>query len=127
MTNGERFACTPIEIWSQSILPDGGSNHAEHSRLEHPSLRRHYSSRSDARRRIRCRGLTLADVLRLRANAGETKPTKSVIMIWLRSGASHIDSYDMKPDAPVEVRGEFKPIQTNVTGIQVCEHMTKHA
>ena len=66
-------------------------------------------------------------MLRLRANAGETKPTKSVIMIWLRSGASHIDSYDMKPDAPVEVRGEFKPIQTNVTGIQVCEHMTKHA
>jgi hypothetical protein len=71
-------------------------------------------------------GLTLADVLRLRAdsNAGRGK---SVIMIWLRGGASHIDSYDMKPDAPAEVRGEFKPIPTNVPGVQVCEHMPRQA
>jgi hypothetical protein len=48
-------------------------------------------------------------------------------LIWLRGGASHIDSYDMKPDAPAEIRGEFKPIQTNVPGIQVCEHMPRHA
>src|SRR5262245_28910876 len=73
-------------------------------------------------------GLTLADVLRLRA----ASPTpgaargKSVILIWLRGGASHIDSYDMKPDAPAEIRGEFKPVKTNVSGIQVCEHMPLH-
>ena len=52
---------------------------------------------------------------------------KSVIMIWLRGGPSHIDSYDMKPDAPAEIRGEFKPIRTNVPGIQICEHMPLHA
>lgn len=73
-------------------------------------------------------GLALADVLRLRASAApQADPgagqTKSVIMIWMRGGPSHIDSIDMKPDAPVEIRGEFRPIPTNVPGIQICEHM----
>jgi len=73
-------------------------------------------------------GLTLADVFRLRAHgSSNAKRNKSVIMIWLRGGASHIDSYDMKPDAPAEVRGEFKPISTNVPGIQVCEYLPLHA
>jgi hypothetical protein len=74
-------------------------------------------------------GLSLADVLRLRAASptpGAAR-TKSVIMVWLRGGASHIDSYDMKPDAPAEIRGEFKPIKTNVPGVHVCEHMPLHA
>jgi len=68
-------------------------------------------------------GLTLADVLRLRANA-ETNSArgKSVVMIWMRGGPSHIDSFDMKPNAPAEVRGEFQPIPTNVPGIHICEH-----
>lgn len=52
---------------------------------------------------------------------------KSVIMIYLPGGASHIDMYDMKPAAPVEYRGEFDPIDTNVPGIQVCELMPAHA
>ncbi|MBC7819520.1 MAG: DUF1501 domain-containing protein, partial [Planctomycetaceae bacterium] len=69
-------------------------------------------------------GLTLADVLRHRASAGtNTERAKSVIMIWMRGGPSHIDSFDMKPNAPAEVRGEFRPIPTNVLGIQICEHM----
>lgn len=73
-------------------------------------------------------GLSLADVLRLRARGNEaTGQGKSVIMIWLRGGASHIDSYDMKPNAPAEIRGEFSPISTNVPGIQVCEYMPRHA
>lgn len=68
-------------------------------------------------------GLTLADVLRLRVDAGtNAQRAKSVIMIWMRGGPSHIDSFDMKPDAPAEVRGEFQPISTNVSGIQICEH-----
>src|SRR5205809_34635 len=55
-------------------------------------------------------GLSLADILRLRAAANpEAGRSKSVIMIWLRGGASHIDSYDMKPSAPAEIRGEFRP------------------
>jgi hypothetical protein len=78
-------------------------------------------------------GLTLADVLRLRENradagtAAVSSRAKSVIMIWLRGGASHIDSYDMKPHAPAEIRGEFQPIATNVPGIQICEHMPRQA
>jgi hypothetical protein len=73
-------------------------------------------------------GLTLADVLRLRARAApDSGRGKSVIMIWLRGGPSHIDSYDMKPQAPAEIRGEFRPIPTNVPGIQICEHMPRQA
>ena len=73
-------------------------------------------------------GLSLADVLRLQASS-PAKPgrQKSVIMIWLRGGPSHIDSYDMKPDAPQEIRGEFNPIRTNVPGIQLCEYMPRQA
>jgi hypothetical protein len=74
-------------------------------------------------------GLTLPELLRQRAAAGESKAArpKSVIMIWLRGGASHIDSFDMKPDAPAEIRGEFKPVKTNVGGIDFCEHLPKLA
>ncbi len=73
-------------------------------------------------------GLTLPDVLRLRASAAQRDSrAKSVIVIWMRGGASHIDSYDMKPEAPAEIRGEFNPIPTNVPGIQVCEHLPRHA
>ncbi|MCE9565013.1 MAG: DUF1501 domain-containing protein [Planctomycetes bacterium] len=48
---------------------------------------------------------------------------KSAIMIWLSGGASHIDTWDMKPDAPEEYRGTFKPVSTTVPGIQLCEHL----
>jgi hypothetical protein len=69
-------------------------------------------------------GLTFADVLRLQASTGSTSQRhKSVILIWMRGGPSHIDSFDMKPDAPAEIRGEFRPVPTNVPGIHICEHM----
>jgi hypothetical protein len=74
-------------------------------------------------------GLTLADLLRLRAQArspGE-RDQKAVIMVYLPGGPSHIDMYDMKPDAPVEIRGEFKPIPTNVPGFDICELMPLQA
>src|SRR5436305_437498 len=74
-------------------------------------------------------GLTLADVLRLRAQ-GETRAGsrgKAVIMVYLNGGPSHVDLYDMKPGAPVEYRGEFKPIKTNVSGMDVCELMPLQA
>ncbi len=51
------------------------------------------------------------------------KPAKSTIMIWLGGGASHIDTWDMKPDAPEEYRGPFKPVATSAPGIQLCEHL----
>jgi hypothetical protein len=68
-------------------------------------------------------GLSLAEMLRLKAAAGTTAPTpnKSAIMIYLPGGPSHIDMYDLKPNAPAEFRGEFKPIQTNVPGVEICE------
>src|SRR6516225_3250842 len=52
---------------------------------------------------------------------------KAVIQIFLPGGPSQIDMYDMKPAAPAEFRGEFKPIQTNVPGIDICEHLPLQA
>jgi hypothetical protein len=68
-------------------------------------------------------GLALPDLLRQRASAGSAAPksTKSAIMIYLGGGPSHIDMYDLKPNAPPEVRGEFKPIRTRVPGFDICE------
>src|SRR5262245_13078857 len=74
-------------------------------------------------------GLTLADLLRARAEGGTAAQTrnKAAIMIYLGGGPSHIDTYDLKPEAPAEMRGEFKPIDTNVPGIQICEHLPLQA
>jgi uncharacterized protein (DUF1501 family) len=72
---------------------------------------------------LTCCGLTLPHLLRQQAAAGMSGRQKSVILIWLRGGASHIDSFDMKPEAPAEIRGEFQPIPTNVPGIDICEHL----
>src|SRR5215471_8632576 len=80
-------------------------------------------------------GLTLADMLRLNtaqaaANANKkqaSKSKKSAIMIYLPGGPSHMDMYDLKPEAPAEFRGEFKPIKTNVAGIDICEHFPMQA
>jgi Protein of unknown function (DUF1501) len=68
-------------------------------------------------------GLTLADILRAEAAAPARRSHKSVIMIFMPGGPSHLDLYDLKPDAPAEVRGEFRPIRTNVPGIEICEHL----
>src|SRR5437763_1362301 len=76
-------------------------------------------------------GLTLAGMLRQRALAGNvgTKTTspKAAIMIYLPGGPSHMDMYDLKPAAPMEFRGEFKPIKTNVPGVEICEHFPLQA
>jgi len=66
-------------------------------------------------------GLTLAEMLRLRATAGLRSSNKAAIMIYLPGGPPHLDMYDLKPNAPQEFRGEFKPIATNVPGVQICE------
>ncbi len=72
-------------------------------------------------------GLSLPNLLRLRAQAGSTVNRKSVILIWQAGGPSHLDMYDLKPDAPAEFRGEFRPIATNVPGIDVSEHLPLQA
>ena len=73
-------------------------------------------------------GLSLADVLRAEA-AGHAETTShgAVINVYLPGGPPHMDMWDMKPDAPREFRGDFNPIQTNVTGIHVCEHFPRMA
>jgi hypothetical protein len=86
----------------------------------------------------RCDGITRRDALRVAGLAalglslrvpvapGAAAPrkaakAKSCILLWLDGGPSHLETFDLKPDAPSEVRGPFKPIKTNVTGVQVCE------
>ena len=79
-------------------------------------------------------GLGLADLLELRAlSAAESAASspltssKSVIFVWLPGGPPHLDMYDMKPEAPSAYRGDFRPIATNVPGIDVCELFPRHA
>ena len=79
--------------------------------------------------------LSMADVMRLQAatkaqagnQATRAGKARAAIMIYLPGGPSHIDMYDPKPDAPAEFRGEFKPISTNVAGVQIAEHMPMQA
>jgi hypothetical protein len=66
-------------------------------------------------------GLGLADLLRAEARAGVGRSHKAVIMVYLSGGISHQDTFDLKPDAPKEVRGEFNPIATKVPGIDIAE------
>ena len=72
-------------------------------------------------------GLSLSSLLRAEAQQGIRRGHKSLINIFLPGGPPHQDLWDMKPDAPVEIRGEFKPISTNVPGIQLCELLPKLA
>jgi len=69
------------------------------------------------------RGLSLPQLLQAEAQSGIRRSHKAVIMIFLPGGPSHQDIFDLKMDAPSEIRGEFKPISTNVPGIQICEHL----
>src|SRR6266852_4051707 len=67
-------------------------------------------------------GLSLPQILRGQEQSGARRPAhKSVIMIFLAGGPPHQDMWDLKPDAPSEVRGELRPIRTNVPGIEICE------
>ena len=72
-------------------------------------------------------GLALPDLFRARAHASESAPDTTCILVWLNGGPSHLETYDMKPDAPAEYRGQFGPTQTNVVGMQVCELLPRHA
>jgi len=65
-------------------------------------------------------GLTLPALLRAQAQ-GARASAQQMVVVWLGGGPPHLDTFDMKPDAPAEIRGEFLPIRTNVPGIDVCE------
>src|SRR5882672_8946156 len=72
-------------------------------------------------------GLALPQLLRAEAQAGIRRSHKAVIMVFLPGGPSHQDMFDLKTDAPSEIRGEFRPIATNVRGIRICEHLPRLA
>lgn len=69
----------------------------------------------------------LPEVLRARAATSSVAPARQAIVIFLQGGLSHLDSWDLKPDAPAEYRGEFQPIATSVPGFQISEHMPRLA
>jgi hypothetical protein len=72
-------------------------------------------------------GLALPQLLQAESQMGIRRSHKAVIMIFLPGGPSHQDMFDLKMDAPKEIRGEFKPISTAVPGIQICEHLPRLA
>jgi hypothetical protein len=71
-------------------------------------------------------GISLGDVFAATGGAGP-KDERSVIVLWLSGGPPHHDTFDMKPDAPSDIRGPFKPIPTNVSGMTICEHLPRIA
>lgn len=73
-------------------------------------------------------GLSLAHWAQQKSlGADGSRPKKAVIQVWLAGGPSHVDMYDLKPGAPLEYRGEFRPIPTSVSGIEISEHLPKQA
>ncbi len=72
-------------------------------------------------------GLSLPRLLESQARAGAARKDVNCILLWTDGGMSNIDTLDMKPDSPVEYRGEFQPISTNLPGLQVCEHLPRMA
>jgi len=77
--------------------------------------------------RLGLAGLTLPGVLRAREVSGVKAKGRAVILVWLRGGCSHLDTYDPKPNAPREYRSPFDPISTNVPGLQLTELLPCHA
>src|SRR5438445_4330344 len=69
----------------------------------------------------------MPEIFRAEARAGIAPSKKAVIMIFLSGGPPHQDMVDLKPDAPAEYRGEFRPIRTSVPGIDICEHLPRLA
>ncbi|MCA9173737.1 MAG: DUF1501 domain-containing protein [Planctomycetales bacterium] len=74
-------------------------------------------------------GLTLPELLKRRAEASPTTGPSdtAVILIWLQGGPSHMETYDLKPEAPAEYRGLCRPIATVTPGMNICEHLPRHA
>lgn len=73
-------------------------------------------------------GMSLGQLMQLRAQAAPSKrKNTSIILLWLQGGPSHLETYDMKPEAPEGYRGPFGAIKTNVPGIEVCELLPMHA
>jgi hypothetical protein len=68
-------------------------------------------------------GLSLPQLLHAEAQKKPAKSQLNCILLWMGGGPSNIDTFDMKPDAPAEIRGEFQPIPSKIAGLRVCEHL----
>ena len=68
-------------------------------------------------------GLSMSDLARLQAETDSPRRAKSVIYVFLSGGLAQHESFDMKPEAPKEIRGTFNPIRTKTPGIHICEHL----
>jgi Protein of unknown function (DUF1501) len=71
--------------------------------------------------------LALPNLLAAEAQSGVQSSHKAIINVFLPGGPPHLDMWDLKPDAPAEIRGEFNPIDTNVPGVRICEHFPRIA
>ena len=68
-------------------------------------------------------GISLPQVLAAQSQSPREGKAKNVILLWMGGGPSNIDTFDMKPDAPAEIRGEFQSIATKLSGYRICEHL----
>ena len=68
-------------------------------------------------------GLTLAGYLRLEAAGKRATEKRSAILVFMEGAPSHLDTFDLKPNAATEIRGEFRPVATKQAGLQICEHL----
>ena len=121
MLSGGYVACLPRRL---ALPPHGGFPHGTsfpRRRVSPPFPPRQYPDAGRPRPR------RPAPSPRRASEAGHTVEDTSVILLWLPGGPPHMETYDMKPDAPAEYRGDFKPIPTNVPGMEVCEHLPRHA
>jgi hypothetical protein len=94
--------------------------HPANPPLRHPRFTRRTAIQAGA---LGLLGLGTGQVAALRAAGGSPGKPRSVIYIFLSGGLAQLDSFDLKPAAPAEIRGEFKPIATRTPGVQICEHL----
>src|SRR5262245_36260231 len=105
-------------------------------RMTHAAHHARFASRFISRRRLLqvgglgCLGLNLSGLFRAEARAPLARSAariRSCILLYYYGGPSHVDTWDLKPDAPAEVRGQFQSIATNVPGVRICEHLPRCA
>ena len=100
--------------------------HAPRQPLRHPAFTRRTALQAGAVGLLGL-GMNHLDPLRALASPGGRPAAKSVIYVFLSGGLSQLDSFDLKPDAPAEIRGEFNPAATRTPGVQICEHLPELA
>jgi hypothetical protein len=105
------------------VLEESGMLHVLDPRSTGPSSRRQWLQLGG----LGLMGLSLPGLLRAENSRRSAAPARSCVLLLLHGGPSQLDTWDMKPDAPAEVRGEFQPIRTSVAGMHIVEHLPRLA